>query len=329
MPDASEPSATTSPARAPFARVGAALTAQWLRTSPDEAVAVEVTEADGIGVARLRAGERRAMAAIVPLFDPADAAIAPAAAALAERLAASGEGAVLWVPPGAPLPDPADETAVSRILEAADKLRAGERSEVHFPVTLALRKVGDEGSYLSVRGGLSPHWARFTNQVMGQYQLESGAIHRLPGDADAVTQLVDYIVLVANGIRTSGRSAEARAEDAWSIQRVAGLAGAAVVAAPTDAPPQEGTAVRKALRAGMQQAIAILDASEAALKVVTFVGVFRSMEEETASIALRGLDPTTFAHFQAALLVADGQTRVVFGSDGARPGEAGEARDAV
>ena len=37
------------------------------------------------------------------------------------------------------------------------------------------------------------------------------------------------------------------------------------------------------------------------------------MAEETASIALRGLDPTVFAQFDAACLVADGQLRVLFG----------------
>jgi hypothetical protein len=43
------------------------------------------------------------------------------------------------------------------------------------------------------------------------------------------------------------------------------------------------------------------------------VGIFRSIEEETASIALRGLDPTTFAQLDAICLVADAQLRVLFG----------------
>ena len=298
-------------------QVGAALSAQWLRETQDTGVEVgKITESEeGIGLAQLRVSQQWGLAAVVPLFNRPDVDTLSAAAVLRDRLAAAAPGLVLWVPPGAPLPAAEDEAAVSRILEAAGSLRAGERGEVRFPVKLGLRKVGEEGSYLSVQGGLSPHWARFTGQVMGQYQLDSNAIHRLPSDAATVEQLLDYIVLVANGIRGPNGSSEVQAADAWSVQRTAAgdIDGAAVVAAAPSAEPAEGTPVRKMLRAGLRDAIASLDASDATLKLVTFVGVFRSLREEMASIALRGMDPATFTHFNAAVLAADGETATLFG----------------
>ena len=63
-----------------------------------------------------------------------------------------------------------------RVAEAAAALAGGERGEVGFPVTLELRRNGDEGTYMSVVGGLSPYWARFTNRVLGYYQLDSSAM---------------------------------------------------------------------------------------------------------------------------------------------------------
>ena len=211
-------------------------------------------------------------------------------------------------------PTPDDQaTALQRIRDAAATLALGDRGEVGFPVTLGLRKTGDEGSYLSVQGGLSPHWARFTNQVFGQFQLDSTALHRLPEDPNTVTQLVDFLVLVANGIRTAGAATTAPADDTWSLQRLPGLAGARVVAAAPAATPEQGGPVRKALRAGTRTAITALDRSPASVRIITYVGVFRAIQEETASIALRGLDPASFAHFDAACLVADAELRVLFG----------------
>ena len=60
------------------------------------------------------------------------------------------------------------------------------------------------------------------------------------------------------------------------------------------------------------EAFAALDAQQGsalAVRLLTYVGVFRSMADETASIALRGLDPATFARLDAVCLVADGELR--------------------
>ena len=310
----------------PYVDVGVARTRQWLRD--DRGVHSELRDlqaVDGIAVASLalsdpRAGSdalsRRAALALVPLFDageetPDDETNARTSA-LAEALS-DQDGLVLWTPPGASLPPPTNDAALRQIREAAAALAPGQSGEVAFPVTLAIRKVGDEGSYLSVQGGLSPHWARFTNQVFGQFQLDSNAIHRLPADPAKVTQLVDFLVLIANGVRTTGHTADAPAEDHWSLQRLDGVSGVRIIAAAPASEPEGGTPVRKALRTGTRAALRALARADTPLRLITYVGIFRSIEEETASIALRGLDPTTFAQLDAVCLVADAQLRVLFG----------------
>ena len=296
----------------PIAEAGVALTLQWLRAQRGgNAELVELRDAEGVALAELSLEQRKATLAIVPVFETDDETTA-AAAAIAAQLA-NEDGLILWVPPGATLPTPDNTDFLQQVGAAAATLTAGERGEVRFPVTLGIRKADDAGSYLSVQGGLSPHWARFTTQVMGQYQLDSTAIHRLPEDAAAITQLIDYLVLVANGIHTPGKTVQAKAEDAWSLQRVSGLQGARVIAAPPGAAPEQGTPVRKALRSGVRTALAALDAADTSVRLLTFVGVFRSMAEEKATIALRGLDPSTFARFDAACLAADAQLSLLFG----------------
>lgn len=310
----------------PYVDVGLARTLQWLREDRGvQAAAHETRAAEGIGLATLALADpaaggetlsRRATLAIVPLFS-ADEETDARAAGLAQALSAepdAGEGGlVLWTPPGASPPEPGDEAALKVIREAAAALAPGASGEADFPVTLAVRKVGDEGSYLSVQGGLSPHWARFTNQVFGQFQLDSNALFRLSSDRDKVSQLVDFVVLVANGIRAVGQTADAPARDSWSLQRLPDLSGARVIAAPPTSEPEAGTPVRRALRSGVRAALRAFAAADAPVRLVSFVGVFRSLEEETASMALRGLDPTTFAQLDAVCLVADGGLRELFG----------------
>ena len=301
-----------------FTEIGVAQTLDWLRR--ERGVAAELRElsaAEGVGLARLALpDERDATIAVVPLFTPdeeTDARCEALAHALSDAAGADLDGLVLWTPPGAPIPAPDDDAALQRIREAAAGLAPGDRAEVGFPVTLGDSQGRRRGLLLSVQGGLSPHWARFTNQVFGQFQLDSTALHRLPQDPDKVTQLVDFLVLVANGIRTAGNTTTAPAEDAWSLQRLPGLAGPRVIAAAPAAEPEQGGPVRKSLRAGTRAAIAALGRFPASVRLITYVGVFRAIQEETASIALRGLDPASFAHFDAACLVADAELRVLFG----------------
>jgi hypothetical protein len=73
---------------------------------------------------------------------------------------------------------------ITRVEAAAAALEPGGRAEVRFPVMLYLRKSDEEGGYLTARGGLAPHWARFTGRVFGHYQLDSTELHRLPATED-------------------------------------------------------------------------------------------------------------------------------------------------
>ncbi len=256
--------------------------------------------------------------AAVPLFDAeGDAETQRRRAELTERLHAYGaRDVVLWAPPGARLPEDGD-AAAARVAEAGREIEAGETGEVAFPVKIGIRKTGAEGSYMSVLGGLSQQWARFTNQVAGQYQLDSSAVHRLPRDAEAVTRMVDFLVLVANGLRSEGAETTVDSEDTWTVQRIVGLEEPIVLAAPPGE-AVDGRAVRRRLRRGLRDASTELDAAGAAgLRVAVLASIVAQMDRELASIALRGIDPAVLAGWDCILLAADGETRALLGPTGA------------
>ena len=81
-----------------------------------------------------------------------------------------------------------------------------------FKVDVTVRKTGG-GRFVHERARwtLARQWARFTNQVMGEYQLDSSNIHRLPEDENKITQMIDFLVLVATA---SARTASPRASKA-------------------------------------------------------------------------------------------------------------------
>lgn len=314
-------------------QVGAALFGQWLRDEFDfevDASTIDTASTPALvqlSLARPAGPSVGASVAVIPVYDPeADPTTLQHKAAWEERLVELGvPPCVVWVPPLAELPDDAGDQRVGAIADVVAGLGESERGEVSFPVVLRVARDGDEGSYLNALGGLSQQWARFTNQVMGQYRLDATAIHRLPDDPEETTKLVDLIVLIANGVREVGKSADVPAQDTWAVQRVPGLDAPLVLAASPQLQPSEGRAVRKAVRAGMrgvQGAFSTLGASQpsdpsAALKAVVFVGMFRSIEEENVAIALKGMDPTTFGSMDLACVVADGRVKRLYGP---RPG---------
>lgn len=309
-------------AQTQLTHVGAAITAQWLRDTHSLDVEIDLpTDAatDALSLVHARVDGRPAVIAVIPLFDPQpDPATAALKQAWETRLADLGVGpSVVWVPPGAPLtPDPGD-VAVGRIAEALAALGPSERGEVQFPVQLVVRREGDEGSYLNVLGGLQPHWARFTNQVLGRYRLDADAIHRLPDDPQETTKLIDLIVLIANGVRTVGKLATIDAVDTWALQRLPDLTAPAVLVAPPGVDPSDGLSVRRALRRGIRAVQDRFAALDDELKIVTCVGLYRSLDAENAGIALKGMDPTLFGVIDFACLAADAALKPLFGP---RPG---------
>lgn len=228
-------------------------------------------------------------------------------AAFEERLHAYGaRDVVVWVPPGASLPDDPDHTA-GLVADAAREIEVGAAGEVAFKVDVAIRKTGSEGSYMSVLGGLSQHWAKFTNQVMGEYQLDSSNIHRLPEDEGTITQMVDFLVLVANGIRSDGNSTVVKAEDTWRIQRLEGVEEPMALCAPP-ASVADGRAVRRMMRRSLRDAEAAIGAADG-FRIAAMLTLANSLDRELVTTALRGIDPLLLAGWDYMPLLVDGQTR--------------------
>lgn len=293
--------------------VGAQLAVDALRETHD----IEISHAppDDAPYARCEVDGREGAICVAPLYPlEADGETMRRKAALEERLHAYGaRDLALWTPPHAALPDDAD-AAAARIAEAAAELPEGARGEAAFPIKLGVRKTGGDGSYMSVLGGLSQHWARFTGQVMGEYQLDSSALHRLPDDPERVTQLVDFLVLVANGLRKEGAATTVDSEDTWSIQRVPGLEEPIVLAAAPDA-VLDGRAVRKQLRRGLRESAPALP-EDAEFGIQVLLALVPQIETETATIALRGMDAGLVAPWSYMALAADARVRALVGPSG-------------
>ena len=294
--------------------VGAQLAVEALRETHDIEISHIPPDADAL-YARCEAEGRESAICVAPLYPlEADGETMRRKAALEERLHAYGaRDLALWTPPHAALPDDAD-AAAARIAEAAAELSEGARGEAAFPIKLGVRKTGGDGSYMSVLGGLSQHWARFTGQVMGEYQLDSSALHRLPDDPERVTQLIDFLVLVANGLRKEGAATTVDSEDTWSIQRVPGLEEPIVLAAAPDA-VLDGRAVRKQLRRGLRESAAALP-EDAEFGIQVLLGLVPQIETETATIALRGMDAGLVAPWSYMALAADARVRALVGPSG-------------
>ena len=251
--------------------------------------------------------------AVCPLFDlgalQSDGQTLARKVGLEERLHAyGGRDVVLWVPPGAPLPDDADHAA-GQVADAARELEVGDRGEVTFKVDVAVRKTGSDGSYMSVLGGLSQQWARFTNQVMGEYQLDASNIHRLPEDEQKVTQMVDFLVLVANGIRKEGVATMVKGEDTWRIQRLAGIEEPIVVCGlPTSV--VDGRMVRRLMRRSLREADEATNGTDG-FRIASMVTLANSLDRELVTTALRGIDPLLLADWDYMPPLVDGQIRTL------------------
>ena len=262
---------------------------------------------------RFRGNDADGMIAACPLFDlealQSDGPTLARKVGLEERLHAyGGRDVVLWVPPGASLPDDADHAA-GLIADAARELEVGEKGEVTFKVDIAVRKTGSEGSYMSVLGGLSQQWARFTNQVMGEYQLDSSNIHRLPEDEQKITQMVDFLVLVANGIRKEGVATTVKGEDTWRIQRLDGIEEPIVVCAPPTS-VVDGRMVRRMMRRSLREADQATSGTNG-FRIASMVTLANSLDRELVTTAMRGIDPLILAGWDYMPLLVDGQIRTL------------------
>lgn len=231
-----------------------------------------------------------------------------ARAGLEERLTEEVAAAIaVWLPLGARLPseEPAASEFVDLVAKAVVKLGPRERSYIRVPIQLRLRKNADTGGVVSVTGGLNQHWARFTERVRGQYDLDSMALHRLPESEEHLESLIDAIV-ERTGQMQAGQIASIETFDAWTVQRVAGKKGATIVGVPPDVTDDISLEVRRAVRRIVQDCAPRLRGAQSDLRALLFLGHYGRIEQETVTTALRGYDPSMYAGIDFVCLVADG-----------------------
>lgn len=223
-------------------------------------------------------------------------------AAIEQRLDAEEQSVAIWVPRGAPLPS-AEPRLSEFVLALSEARTLGDgRQELRLPVRIQLRRTSTTGSVITVLGGLSAHWAQFTNRVPGSFQLNSSALYRLPSEAADRDALAEHIVLAA-GQPDIDEGASIPAEDAWSV--TPGAERACVIGSPAPESDEQSAALRRNLRAQLRSASAILERPADARALIVLGGATYA-EEEKLSWALRGMDPRLYAGYDLIAVVADG-----------------------
>jgi hypothetical protein len=284
----------------------------WLSERHGRECAAEPSEAPAPQVLSATAsdGETRIAIEVRDLLEPVGDDVWLAHREQLEGEIAQGlEGSyALWAPPGADLPreEAATGQFVSRVREAAATLAMGERSFVALPVSLYLRRAQDEGGLVSVSGGLNRYWARLTERVRGTYDLDSTRLHRLPESEEHLEALLETIVGRAAELTEVGQIAEIETIDAWTLQRLEGEAGVAILGRPPSELEDVGLSVRRNFRKVLAEAGPRLRGSEAEAKALVVLGAYGRMEEEGATVAMRGYDPTLYAGLDYVCLAADG-----------------------
>jgi hypothetical protein len=278
---------------------------RWLNDTRQQRFRLETT-ADGTAIAT--DGSVRLAAAVRPLLGPVDhAAWLVARQRLERQIAAAVPGSIaLWLPAGAELPggEPVLSEFIEHVRQAAVTLGPHERAHVPLPIRLLLRKSSDSGNVVSVTGGLNPHWARFTERVRGTFDLDSTRLHRLPESEGHLEALLDAIVERSAKLE-AGQIAEIETVDSWTVQRVAGE-GVTIVGVPPAETQEAGLSVRRNLRRVLGEAAPALRASDEELKALVLLGYYARMEDEGATIAMRGFSPALYSGLEYVCLVADG-----------------------
>lgn len=289
----------------------------WLADERGRRFEIERTEepAPGVLAAIATDGSRRLAAEVHPLLEPTRN---DAWASNRERLEvqiASGlpGGYALWLPPGADLPagGSAEEELVRLVREIASNLEPGQRADVPVPVSIFIKKQQDEGSLMSVSGGLNRYWARLSERARGTYDLDSTRLHRLPESAEHVERLCETVWERAAAIESAGQWVEIETIDAWTVQRLAGAEGFAIIGRPPEELADVGLAVRRNLRRLLAEATPRLHESGAEVKALVATGYYAHMEDEGATTAMRGYDPALYAGLDFVCLTADGLVKAL------------------
>jgi len=231
-----------------------------------------------------------------------------ARAALERRLDDEGRAVAVWAPRGAALP--AEEPGLSRFALALGEARPLEDGRLEFcrPVTLHLRRVGTTGSVITILGGLSAHWAQFTNRVPGTFQLNSAELLRLPASQAERDELAERVVLAA-GQPDVDESIAIPAKDCWTASPL-GSGQACVIGTPAPENEEWSASLRRNLRR-------LLKAAEphfrtpADARALVVLGASTYAEEEKLSWALRGMDPALYAGYDILAVIADGVVKTI------------------
>jgi hypothetical protein len=284
----------------------------WLAGERARRFEIERTEepAPGVLAAAATDGSRRLAAEVHPLLEPTRN---DAWASNRERLEgelASGltGGYALWLPPGADLPagGGTEDELLRLVREVATGLEPGQRADVPVPAPVYLKKQQDEGSLMSVSGGLNRYWARLSERARGTYDLDSTRLHRLPESAAHVDGLCETVWERAAAIESAGEWVEIDTIDAWTVQRLPGGEGFAIIGRPPEELADVGLAVRRNLRRLLAEATPRLHESGAEVKALVATGHYAHMEDEGATTAMRGYDPALYAGLDFVCLAADG-----------------------
>ena len=225
-----------------------------------------------------------------------------------------GGGYVLWVPPGGALPVDEPWRSEFRLLIAGGLkgLAPGERREVRIPAQLRLAKTSAEGAYVSVTGALSVQWTRISEGVNGAFNLDSRSIHRLPEEQAEIEILISRVRDRA-ALLNLEELTDVSVHDYWLVSRLPAdePAGLTVAGAPPEHDSTDGAAVRRLLRQQVRRASEQRQAGECEFAVLLLLASLAHMEEETATAALRGMNPTAYAALDLIALAGDGQMREV------------------
>lgn len=294
------------------ARLCLQLAADWLEERAGASVTFHLTEALQdlpVLIGEGRIGETPIALALAFLVPPeGEGGWYTAKAALERRLASRLSGGyILWTPRGAELPErePLTSDLIMRVEQQAALFAPGGHGDVRFPVVIRVRKSDDEGSYVTARGGLAPVWARFTNRVFGHFQLDSSDLYRLPPGEGHISELIERIVAVANGLQL-GETAGVAVEDAWAFQRLRGGEGLAIIGEPPDEELSSGAGLRRNLRRMVQALRGPLLARDVRARLVFLVGPYTHRDEQPAGTALLGFDPALHRGIDLYALAAEG-----------------------
>ena len=290
---------------ADLAEAGLRIFLGWFGPHYARSASLESLESDGaIARADVLVGRKwRLHTSVVNTLAPeADLAWEAARAAIEQRLDAEGASVALWVPRGAR--PPSAEPGLSDLAVAVSEAKALEdgRRELSRPVTLYLRRTGATGSVITILGGLSPHWAQFTNRVPGSFQLNSMELFRLPAAPEEREALAERIVLAA-GQPLADESQEIPANDCWTVTDIPGERSA-VLGTPLAENDEQASGLRRNLRRLLKSVGELRGAGDARALVV--LGAATYAEEEKLSWSLRGMDPSLYAGYDILAVIADG-----------------------